>query len=234
MTLAPFRFKFFDRGFKKTLVLIPGWATDYRIFSGLELNYNYLLPIRFDCFGFKEQLLAQLNKRALEKVSLFGWSLGGFLACGFACAYPERVDELFLLSVQKKYTPEELKNVESRLKKNKRAYLYKFYLGCFSDKGRRSINWFRKNLLEEYLKEFKLGDLLAGLDYLSWARIGPQELGKIKKIITFHSREDQIAPFYKRLRLDSKLTRAKPVLLSGPAHALFLSQNFREVFSKNG
>ena len=39
-------FKLIDRGFKDTILLIPGWAADYRIFDSLDLEFNYLLPMK--------------------------------------------------------------------------------------------------------------------------------------------------------------------------------------------
>jgi len=50
-------FRFFNRGFKDTLVLIPGWATDYRIFNSLDLSYNYLLTTKLYHFNFNYALL---------------------------------------------------------------------------------------------------------------------------------------------------------------------------------
>ena len=40
------KFKYIDRQKPETAVLVPGWATDYRIFDTLDLDYNYLMPGR--------------------------------------------------------------------------------------------------------------------------------------------------------------------------------------------
>jgi pimeloyl-ACP methyl ester carboxylesterase len=122
------KIKFIDRGFKEHIVLIPGWATDWRIFAELDLNYNYLLPVEFDPFNFERELIEQLDKLSLDKISLFGWSMGGFLAAGFSANNPQRVHELIFLSIRQKHDPLLLKDIESKLKAGKNAYLYKFYL----------------------------------------------------------------------------------------------------------
>src|SRR3990167_214046 len=104
------KFKLCNRGFKRAIALIPGWATDYRIFNTLDLNYNYLLPIEYYPFNFVKELRGALDRESIDKVSLFGWSMGGFLASDFASQNPDRVDNLILLSVQEKFKPHLLRD----------------------------------------------------------------------------------------------------------------------------
>src|SRR3989338_731284 len=80
-----------ERGKKAYIALIPGWAADYRIFSALDLEFNYLLPINFSPFNFTESLLDALKEHNIERVSLFGHSLGGFVAAEFAAEHPDLV-----------------------------------------------------------------------------------------------------------------------------------------------
>ncbi len=130
-------FSYIYRGFKEAIVLIPGWATDYRIFSNLDLNYNYLLPVRFNPLDFKKKLSKELDKRGINKISMLGWSLGGFLAVEFFSDNPERIDKLILISIRKRYDSKNLEDIAFKLKKNKKAWLYKFYLDCFSKKDKK-------------------------------------------------------------------------------------------------
>ena len=120
------KFNFVDRGYKDNLILIPGWATDYRIFGTLDLKYNYLLPTEVYPFSFNNELIKFLKESFLNRISLFGWSLGGFLAQDFALNNPEMVDELILLGIRSKYEHKFLDEIESQLLKNKKAFLYKF------------------------------------------------------------------------------------------------------------
>lgn len=225
-------FKFCYRSFKDTIVLIPGWGTDYRIFSTLSLNYNYLLPIRFIFFNFNEQLLSQLDKLSLKNVCIFGWSQGGFLACDFASKYPQRVKNLILLSIRQRYNPFALEEVKMELKKNKKAYLYKFYLKCFSSQDKEGSRWFRKNLLKKYLDEIETEQLISGLEYLSSVQINHQALNKVKKITMFHGKMDKIAPFEESNQIKFLLPQTEVILLSELGHILFLNQSFTEQFTK--
>lgn len=223
-------FKFIDRGFKETIVLIPGWATDYRIFQPLELDFNYLLPLKFLPLNFVEKLKLELDKKKIKKISLFGWSMGAFLAIEFALVNPERVEELILLSIKERFDPVVLKNIELKLEENKQAYLYKFYLNFFSDNDKEELRWFKTRLLKKYLNEMEFGDLKSGLEYLSKARIDFQSLALFKKVRIFHGEEDRIVAFEEALQIKSRLPLAKLIGLKGIGHILFLKKNFTQVF----
>ena len=227
-------FKLLDRGFKDIIVLIPGWATDYKIFANLDLGYNYLLPINFSIPDFRRELLTFLNKKSIGRVSLFGWSLGGFLAQDFAKEFPDRVDELILLSIRKQFERRTLKEVEAGLRENKRAYLYKFYLECFSKDDREELVWFKKYLLMNYLKVMKLEDLIYGLHYLSKGQICPESLASLKKIRIFHGLEDKIAPFKEIVDIKSCLPQAKFICMPQTGHIPFLNRDFKDKFYYGG
>lgn len=227
-------FKFLNRGFKKNLVLIPGWAFDYRIFSSLDLNYNYLIPAKISLPNFAKDLSERLDKLSFEKISLFGWSLGGFLAQDFALKYPDRTEELFLLSIRRSFPQGIVEEIKTKLKKDKRAYLYKFYLECFSVFDKESLGWFKKNLLKDYLDKMQIRNLLAGLNYLSSAKAEPLSLGKIKRIRIFHGRHDAIAPFLEAKQIKSKIPQAEFIYFKNLGHILFLNPKFKERFNGQG
>jgi len=229
MISAPAKFKLAKRGFKDTIVLVPGWAMDHRIFSTLELPYNYLLPLAVRPFQFKEDLSEFLNKESIDKVSLFGWSSGGFLAADFAVRNPEKVDTLILVSVRRKFPLSGLKAVKRNLEKNKKATLYKFYLECFSKTEQEELVWFKNNLLESYLKENKIESLIDGLNYLAQASIVSESLKDLKKIKIIHGRQDKIAP-HKEAAEIKKALEADFVSLSDAGHLPFLNQGFSKKF----
>lgn len=227
------KFKLIARGFKNTIVLIPGWAADYRIFSILDLKkYNYLLPVEFCPFSFKKDLSHLLNGEFLDKISLFGYSLGGFVAADFALKYPERIDELVLLGIRKKFDSLLLKEIEGKLKKNKSAYLYKFYLDCFSRNDKEGRTWFKKHLLPDYLDKMELEGLIKGLDYLSAAQINPESLAGIEKLRIFHGGEDRIAPLEEARDIKSYLPQAKFICIPGAGHISFLNLQFKDKFNE--
>lgn len=223
-------FRFVERGFKETIVLIPGWATDYRIFQTLDLSYNYLLAARLYPFNFNQILLEQLDGQRLSKVSIFGFSLGGFLASEFAEKYPQRLDKLMLVSVRKGYAPEKLKDIKQQLKKNREVYLYKFYISCFSRGDSEGMNWFKQYLLRRYLDNLSLKELIWGLDYLANHRIEAETLAGIGKMRIFHGTDDIIAPLDEALEIKSKLPQAEFVYLQGLGHIPFLNPLFKERF----
>ena len=163
-SLSQDTFKYIDRNNKKDIVLIPGWATDQRIFKLLDLEYNYILTPNLSVYDFEQKLFDFIKKNKLKKVTLFGWSLGGFLAADFSGKYPSLIEELILVSIRKRYKGEEIEEIKSLLTKNKKGYLHKFYSQCFEDKAKMS--WFRENLLKKYCQELSLSSLLEGLDYL--------------------------------------------------------------------
>lgn len=230
MTSAPSKFNIIDRGFKKTIVLIPGWASDYRIFNALDLDYNYLLPFEFGIDNFGRDLRELLDKESIDKISLFGWSMGGFLASDFSAKNPEKVEELILVSVQKKYSPALLEDIKQKLKENKKAFLYKLYFNCFSEQDREGLNWFKEHLLMPYVNELKLEDLLRGLDYLSGTQIEPRSLGKIEKIRIFHGELDRIASPEEARQIKLELPQAEFINLPDSGHTPFLNKQFKEKF----
>lgn len=227
MTSESCGFKISERGFKETLVLIPGWATDYRIFSSLELNYNYIFPDRLNPLDFGDKLLFLLDKGSMGKVSLFGWSLGGFLAVEFALKNAGRVDELILLGIRRSFDPLVLDKVRKKISEDRRAYLSKFYLDCFSG------GWFREDLLKDYLDEMSSDGLIAGLDYLSKAHIDSGSLASIKRLRVFHGTEDRITPFKEAEEIRNSLPGLKLISMQGAGHAVFLDRGFKEKF-ENG
>lgn len=223
-------FEFRNRGFKDTLILVPGWAADWRIFDGLELDYNYLLATKLNTADFIRQLLSWMDQSKTNKVFIFGVSLGGFLAVEFASEHSERIAGLILLGVRKSYDPQLLENVKREILADPRPWLYKFYLNCFSKEDRKSLVWFRKNLLNEYLDNLNTDELIAGLDYLANHTIYPGSLGKIEDIRIFHGSDDIIAPVNEILEVKAELPQARFTLLEHKGHLFSLSRDFRERF----
>lgn len=214
-------FKFVDRGFEKTLLLVPGWASDVRIFSRLDLKYNYLLVTKIRPSCFTEDAGQALEERALEKVSLFGHSLGGFLAKDFLLAFPRKVDELFLSGIRKRYVREEIAGVAERVKKNKAAFLRRFYADCFAEEDKEWL-WFKENLLKAYLEEMRLEGLLEGLDYLSNVSLEPKDLQGAKKLIIYHGAEDKIAPLKEASEIAKGVPHARFIVVPNAGHMVFI------------
>ena len=219
-------FKYIDRNYRDSVVIIPGWATDYRIFNCLDLDFNYFLPVDFSPFCFKKDLLAELRRNKMKKISLFGWSLGGFVAVEFAGRHPDIINELILVSIRKKYERGEIAAIRKYLKRNKKGYLYKFYKQCFSN--REEMQWFRENLLEDYYKKFNLNYLLKTLEYLEKAEINPELLNGIERIKIIHGEHDRIAPMQEAIDIKSVLTHSKFICIKDAGHMPFSKENFNK------
>ena len=231
MSSVKSKFEFFPRGFADTAVLIPGWASDCRIFAGLDLAFNYLLPVRLNFSDFEKELTRALEQNSIKKAHLLGWSLGGFLATELAIKNPSRIKELILLSIAREFDGNLLKDIESKIKKNKRAYLYKFYRDCFSAGDKAGWCWFKKNLLKDYINTMELDSLLAGLNYLSTVRLKLADASGIDRVRIFHGEEDRIMPFSDAARIRSEFGGVCFTALSGIGHICFLNSQFKEKFS---
>jgi len=216
-------FNYIDRGAQTSIVLIPGWATDQRIFSSLALNFNYILPCGFYPAAFAQNLISELVRNKIKKINLFGWSMGGFLAAQFAAKFSNLVDKLILVGVRKKYKRKELLEIKGLLKKNKKAYLYKFYTQCFFQKSQ--MQWFRQNLLKDYCDKMDLNYLLDTLNYLETLEIKPEFLKSIKQIKIIHGQDDKIAPIDEARAIKNELAQAEFISIKNAGHMVFLSED---------
>ena len=216
-------FKLIDRSFKDTILLIPGWATDHRIFGSLDLDFNYLVPTRLSLSDFEEALLTRLKKESLDKISVLGWSMGGFLAADLASKCPQMVKDLTLVGMRKRYDEDGIKKIKGYLGTNKNGYLYKFYHECFSPEEKEALSVFKRGLMKDYLKEFAADELLTGLDYLTKAELKAEVFKKVKTRL-IHGDSDRIAPIEELIGMEGI------VVLKGAGHAPFLRNDFKKVF----
>ena len=215
-------FEYIDRGKKDTLVLIPGWALDYRVFGNLDLNFNYILSKNFSFFNFKKELFDFLEYKKIKKVSLFGFSLGGFLSVDFALSYPERIKKLILVSIRKKYNKDDLEEIEAALGKNKRAFLYKFYRNLFY----YNLNFLRyRELFRYYIDNLSLESLMDGLSYLKIAEFSIEPLRKLNNIKFIHGKNDKIAPILEVISIKESLRNAELIVFENTGHLVFLEKN---------
>ena len=228
MISAASRFKLLNRGFKDTLLLIPGWGADHRIFDSLKLDFNYLAPAEISFPDFNERLIESMAREKIDKISILGWSLGAFLAADFISAYPERAGGTILfVSARRRYGKEELEIARVNTLKNREAYLYKFYNECFSKTEGEARRWFKSSLLQSYLSEITTDMLVEGLDYLSRAQMYEEKLERIP-IKFVHGREDRIAPLAEALKLKEIMPCAEFSILDGAGHMPFLNSNFKD------
>lgn len=215
-------FKYQNRGFEQNLVLLPGWATDNRIFKYVNLPYNYVLPEKFDIYGFESGILSFLEKNNFEKISMLGYSLGGFVAAEFAGKYPEKINSLFLIGIRKQYDAAQIRVIKKYINKNKKLYLRNFYKSCFSNE--KSFRKYDGLLFSDYCENLSKEELLIGLDYLAAARLNPEMLCDIPKIKIIHGALDKIAPIDETEQIVDDLLNAEFMKIPDCGHMVFLEK----------
>jgi len=223
-------FKFIDRGKEKTAVLVHGWAADHRIFSTVDLEFNYLLPVGLYPPSFTYDLLEALEKYGLGKISVIAWSMGCFLACDFLSANSGVVDEAVFIAARRKYPENAIKEIKGLLERNRTAFLYKFYSDCFSGAEKGEFLRFKRSLLKAYLDQMDTDSLIGGLQYISQNQIAPEALNGMK-LKFIHGTEDKIAPFGEARELKDQFSREVGfVSVKAAGHMPFLRPDFSGIF----
>jgi pimeloyl-ACP methyl ester carboxylesterase len=211
-----------------SVVLLPGWATDRRIFEGVLPGVTAVTtgPLRPE--GFAARLAAFLDRAAPGPVTVVGWSLGGFLAAGFAREYPERVRRLVLVGIRRAYPEGEVAAILRSLSTVPGGCLSGFYARCFYPSQIPAYRRFRGRLQEAYLREMDVGALREGLAYLAGARLSGGTLPPCPVAIV-HGVDDVIAPIAEAEGVARECGNATFHPLPEAAHAAFLAEGFRGV-----
>lgn len=230
MTSRPPRFKFADRGFKRNILLVPGWATDCRIFERLNIPFNYILPQNSSPGDFEEIISDLPDRMKKPRISVLGWSMGGFIAADLASKYPALFDEVILVSVRKSYGENDINYVRGCLEKNAKAYLCRFYGSLFSETEKEREKWFKNSLLKEYLGNPDALHLFDGLNYLVNRELKIHSLDG-PKIVFVHGGRDRIAPLEEARRLAAEAPSAKFISIKDAAHFPVLKEEFRDIFN---
>jgi pimeloyl-ACP methyl ester carboxylesterase len=220
-------FEYINNQHKINLVLIPGWATDSKIFNNLHLPYNLLILNQANPVHFNQTLLTILKDNHIKNTSIAGFSMGGFLAIDFAKENPTFVDNLFLLGIRNKYDAKNIDFIKKLLIRNKAAYLLKFYQSCFNDK--QSFLEFKKALFNEYINNFSLDFLLETLDYLSSTNASAIKL-KNTNTIFIHGKDDKVAPLNEVTNISQSLPTSKLITLE-TGHMPFFQKDISEIIT---
>lgn len=217
------QFRFIDRGHKDTMLLIPGWATDSQVFEPLDLPFNYLLPEDIPA-------LFRLERGDLtDGLHLFGWSMGALIAARLAAKYTSIFKSVTLASVRPRFEKDLIEKVKGNVKRNRRAYLHKFYEGLFSQSEGENRRWFKTTLLERYMAGMAEKVLLEGLDYLSRTEL--ECAGLARTDVTFvHGNADRIAPIEDIKALAAGMPHARFISIDGACHLPFLRKEFTDRF----
>ena len=213
-----------------SMVLLPGWATDGRIFEGVLPGVTAVTtgPLRPE--GFSRRLAAFLDRAARGPVTVVGWSLGGFLAAEFSRGYPDRVRRVVLVGIRREYPEGDVEAVLRSLSADPGGCLSGFYTRCFYPSQIPAYRRFRAGLQAAYLREMDGGALREGLAYLASARLSRETLPACPVAIV-HGEKDVVAPLAEAEGVARETGNATFLPLPGGAHAAFLEDGFRAVLA---
>lgn len=211
-------------------VMLPGWATDGRIFDGVFPGMTAVATGPLRPVGFTARLASFLDRAANGAVTLVGWSLGGFLAADFAREYPDRVRRVVLVGIRRGYPEGEVDAVRRSLSVDPERCLSAFYAQCFYPSQIPAYRRFRAGLQETYLREMDVEGLREGLSYLAGARLSGGTLPPCPVAIV-HGGKDVVAPFTEAEDVAREGRNATFHPLPGAAHAAFLADGFRGVIT---
>ena len=215
-----------DNGVREHLVIVPGWGFDGRVFAGLDWPYEWQVADGDSILSPTDRVEQIVGGLKSEKVSLLGWSMGGFAACEFAGRRPELVDEVVLVGMRRKYDQGELADMRRGLEKNRAACLKRFYRRCFAKEEMGRYQWFKGTLLEHYLETLSAERLVGELDWLGQAEMRPDDLGQIETIRFVHGSDDAIAPIEEVRELVDCMPQAQLIAFEQTGHLPFLRDDF--------
>jgi pimeloyl-ACP methyl ester carboxylesterase len=212
--------------YARTLVYLPGWATDARVLPMDRLTWNVITPDRplADTTSFAA-LAALLHASVSAPVTLLGWSLGGTLALEFARQYPLLVERLLLASLRPSYAAEQVATVKQALRQHRDRALSKFYRQCFFPTQMADYAHFHATWAPIYRNDFSLDALLAGLDYLAATSLPP---ALPCPALCLHGARDVVAPLG-ATQAWATAAGAPLRVLAEAAHALPWVEEFVEI-----
>lgn len=213
-----------DRGRPETLLLVPGWATDHRVFDRLDLPFNYLLVTRFSPAALPENLPDFIRTRAPGGVTALGLSLGGVLAAAFAGSAPGLVKKLVLVGVRGQYPELVTRGVTAMVTANHRGFLTRFYGNCFAAAEPGEKQWFNRELRTDYLQLASAANLVPGLELLG--RPFPAAALPGLPVRFIHGRADQIAPVAEAAALAARILGATLTVIDGAGHLPVMRSDF--------
>lgn len=212
----------------RAIVLLPGFATDRRIFDDVPVGGTAILPGDVPADRLPAALAAFLAERETGPVTLFGWSLGGFLAAAFAAEHPALVERVVLAGVRSRYPRCDLDRFREALDADREACLREFYAQCFLPAQKGAYRRFRDTLLPVYLRDMDAGRLREELALLGTFELRPDRLPPCP--VTFlHGARDVVAPVDEVRALAAAAPGATLRVLPDAGHALFLSPGFGPV-----
>lgn len=202
------------------VLFLPGWGFSGQVLDLAEQRYPWARPlVPLDPATAQAEILHFLAEHHFADIRLVGWSLGAFLACDFAGAFPQRVASLTLLGMRSSWPVSEIEAIRQGLAGDPLVFMRDFYrksLLGYKKESRR----FAAEQQEALLASLELQALNRGLDYLAQWRL-PAQVPSCP-VSCWHGRRDIIAPVAEQAMLPG----ARTCVIEHGGHALFLDREF--------
>jgi hypothetical protein len=223
-------FLFIHRGFEKTLLFLPGWAFDHKIFKSCDLPFNYVFPL--DSFlkkDFFEDFFFFIRQNKISSLSVLGWSMGGFFVADLLKKIENilEIQCVYLLNIRSYFNESELDQKINKIKTDKINALKEFYKFVFLGHS-HEYRMFKSELEGDYINRFSEDELINGLNYLRNKQINLSFARNIKTIV-IHGSHDRLVLSDMRPRPSDDPSIFTYVFNTG--HLSFFSKEFKEMFS---
>ena len=218
------KFEFINRGFDKNILLLPGWACDWRIFTHLDLDCNYIYAPAGDVDT--EFIACYLKEHKFHKVSVLGFSMGSFTAARFAEDHAAFIERLFLVSTTIKPDAMLMDHIKAKIDANHRAFLIRFYINCFARNDIEALRLFRRDILQDYLARADKDILLEGLNFLRGASLSSEGINKVDKVTIYHGEEDKVFPLKDILPITQYCPKVELNVFADTGHILLFNHKF--------
>lgn len=205
---------------KSPVLFLPGWGFSGQILDVAEKRFPWSRPVApLDPATALSEILAFLAENNCDTVQLVGWSMGAFLACDFASAFPQKVASLTVLGMRALWPSAEISAIRVALAADPLLFLRDFY--------RKSLLGYKKEYLrfaaeqqDALMESLDMQVLGRGLDYLAQWRMPVQ--GMQCPVFCWHGRRDIIAPVTEQ----GIIPGASATIIEHGGHALFFGREF--------
>ncbi len=188
-------FNFIDRQSEQTVMCLSGWSFPVSVFD-IPDHVNVIEVVHYNPTSFETEFCHILDALNIEKVSIYGFSLGGYVALYCLVNYFNRVEHVYFYGCRPFYPKIEIDAMLNNLLTNQIATVKYFWKNCFYDKAlyKRFFTQFGEKTLALYsLEELKNGlSYLAKQNVFNLVSLHPEI---ISNITFYHGECDEIAPF---------------------------------------
>lgn len=219
-----------------SLFLIHGWATNPSIWPdwlATTTTCSYQSPDYPDYPQLACAFLAHYDKHK-QPITIVGWSLGGMLALQLAAEYPDKINNLILLSTTPRFTlcenynaglaPSIVKNLARKLQKKQWQTQLDFYHLMFSSQEQTSWENFATHVAPS-LTNIQMPALQGGLNYLLETDLRSLLPSIQIPCHIFHGAEDGICPPAAGQYLANQLPNSTITFVPGAGHIPFYTQS---------